>query len=752
MTSVLIGRRLVLPCMFSFLINVALYAQEGGGGPGSEDEDVGCTEECSEPTPPGFEIIAHDGRNIRGVNFIPPYASMVAYDANNLPAPRAVVPAADTIDLVDQIWTGSSSPTAYWWAYDRLPLPTSQIPIGTAPYTINGLETRKPINDIDTMLDTLQALGVNSIRVWLSFPLWRFYKLEKPGQPNKMIDNFADFVARCRQRYIYVVPVVWDMFGADNSLYPEVVTTMDDAFSKTEDAAPLYFPITIPSHGRLRGEWFRFWHNSPGNDIVYTFSGSFNNQPTGVLSVPHVDPPRTITIPPGYYGQMRDYVQELVWAVQSDWSTILFWDVMNEGRTANPETGEPFTGVRDFLVETAKLIKDIDVNAWVIHGGLTVSGNANSGYYFTDPPPGSTVPDEVLFDGIGFQGYTTSRVHVEAQIEGFIEQGGAGDPLDPTDDKLLVSVEAGGGVLAEEAIHWLSCAKRPDLGPDEQGVGFFIFQAFTSVRGGNLIYPEAGFLLPTGQIIPGFERHALAIRDLAINRDGQSWLNSFAVPSTGSSQTFAYREIQVFGKGDMCPQLLTGMTIDLTQLPSTNYDPLNHDPNPQNRLPLVGSSPTAADWAAPSEETVKFMFEMINIAHAVSGVAALDRSASFDAVSNEWSVGEFYAADDYPNNRWSNATILEDLLARKDTVNLLKEHYTERSYATPQNLPLTFSVLMDQLDILRRQYVVTMLRRRFDDAGDEIENEDLEYVGKYDNSEPDADPAGPIWPPSSIGN
>ena len=62
-------------------------------------------------------------------------------------------------------------------------------------------------DEVDAQLGYLAAIGINSVRVWLSYPLW---EEDRGLAANRMVDRFRHFVGLCERHRLYVMPVLWD--------------------------------------------------------------------------------------------------------------------------------------------------------------------------------------------------------------------------------------------------------------------------------------------------------------------------------------------------------------------------------------------------------------------------------------------------------------------------------------------------------------------------------------------------------------
>lgn len=139
--------------------------------------------------------------------------------------------------------------------------------------------------EMEHQLDLIKGLGLNSVRVWLSYPLW----LADRGLPggNRMTDAFVDFLSACSARNLYVVPVLWDdhCYGASPCTEPD--------YSDPGADAPPYANIQhwMPVPGQAKIDQ---WEASKFKDLEFT-----------------------------------EYVRDMVLAAATS-PALLMWDVINE--------------------------------------------------------------------------------------------------------------------------------------------------------------------------------------------------------------------------------------------------------------------------------------------------------------------------------------------------------------------------------------------------------------------------------------
>lgn len=156
---------------------------------------------------------------------------------------------------------------------------------------------------IDEQLRWLKKSGFNTVRVWVSFPYWQYCRLSsdlnatqgpapRTGMSNLHVARFADFVARCTQNGLKVMPVLWDSVYAGGGGSP------------TYGTAPTY--AANLSQANRHG-----WHSNPGEAEI-------PNRLVPNATVPTLNP------------EAIDYVREFMDTFSNYHNTFLVWDVMNE--------------------------------------------------------------------------------------------------------------------------------------------------------------------------------------------------------------------------------------------------------------------------------------------------------------------------------------------------------------------------------------------------------------------------------------
>jgi hypothetical protein len=129
----------------------------------------------------GWENVLPDYTNIRGFNYIPAFPTL---DANPPDLPPGLT------------YTGVTSPVCIWRFW-----------VG---------------KDVDQQLGWLKGLGINAIRVWLSYYVWEHDERVRraTGGSNLFLDRFGELLALAEKHRIYVMPILWDERFAEPSATP----------------------------------------------------------------------------------------------------------------------------------------------------------------------------------------------------------------------------------------------------------------------------------------------------------------------------------------------------------------------------------------------------------------------------------------------------------------------------------------------------------------------------------------------------
>ena len=182
-----------------------------------------------------WEPLREDLGNVRGFNYLPVYPGFDAVDDH---------PATG--------WRGAASKIAIWKWYQS--------------------------GDIETQLTQLRGMGVNGIRVFLEYYVWRDHETLGYTTPeNPMTNSFKHLLKTAEEKRIYVQPVLWDNVYTSpfRSGEPDPVDPMRD---------------------------YRYWTKSPGD-------ANISNQWMDLSG--------------------RSYVEDMIRAA-SQYDSVFCWDIMNE--------------------------------------------------------------------------------------------------------------------------------------------------------------------------------------------------------------------------------------------------------------------------------------------------------------------------------------------------------------------------------------------------------------------------------------
>jgi hypothetical protein len=208
----------------------------------------------------GAEPIRSDYRNVRGVNYVPIYTALHA--------------SPNYYDV--------ASPTAQWHFYHQ--------------HQQNSI-------DLDAQLTWIRRTGFNTIRFFLSSLAWGYYQQNPIGGQNQFLVNFADFIQRCHQHGLHVIPVLWN----DVSTGDTATVRVDPDY---QDLVGLQPP---PPNGLSN---INHWHRDPGSSAITVIQAL-----------------QASTTPPLPFASTTAglYVAQCLAAIPAQHaSTILMWDVMNE--------------------------------------------------------------------------------------------------------------------------------------------------------------------------------------------------------------------------------------------------------------------------------------------------------------------------------------------------------------------------------------------------------------------------------------
>ncbi len=203
----------------------------------------------AQQTEPSWESIDPDLRNVRGMCYLPVYPSLEG-----------------TAD-----YYGVASSTAMWHEYDMhpnaIPQTDGALPQGTAGHVYE-------------QLIWLKKMGINTVRIWISFPLWEYHHDNPTGPVNESVLKWRHFVYLCEKLKMYAMPVIWDSLSFQEPDYLD--------------------PIGIGNRSA--------WHCNPGDDRIAGFVAQ--------------DPTLAGT-------KAEAYLLDLM-AAFSNSDALLMWDIMNE--------------------------------------------------------------------------------------------------------------------------------------------------------------------------------------------------------------------------------------------------------------------------------------------------------------------------------------------------------------------------------------------------------------------------------------
>lgn len=129
--------------------------------------------------PIGRDPILPDYSNVRGVNFLPVFAHL--FD--------------DPPDLPPHLeFRGTASPVAIWRFWD------------TAV--------------VDEQLALLPQLGLNTVRMWTSYAVWKHEERHRGRGENAFLERWVGFLDLCAKHHLWVIPVLWDELIGEPSDVP----------------------------------------------------------------------------------------------------------------------------------------------------------------------------------------------------------------------------------------------------------------------------------------------------------------------------------------------------------------------------------------------------------------------------------------------------------------------------------------------------------------------------------------------------
>ncbi|MCA8950340.1 MAG: cellulase family glycosylhydrolase [Planctomycetes bacterium] len=287
--------------------------------------------------------------------------------------------------------------------------------------------------DVATQLGRLKQIGVNSIRVWLSYPLWKYYDDYPPAgcANNPVIDGLTEFLQVCDAAEMYVVPVLFD---AVSTTSPADIVDPDNVYwSNPEEADKVINAL------RQGG-----WHSAPGEQVIQDIVAQLPTQPFAATSTGR-------------------YVSAVVGALKNE-NALLMWDLFNEPNIDDDPANATAQDYRVFIEQTAQLIRSV-YGTGSYHHPLTVGSIDYSNV------PGA--PDKLVADAIDVLGVHIYTQHREGAAGLTANTSHPGKPI------LCTETGAGGwGQAYEDAINMCDHCPRPDLGAGSAaGLGFMIWGA-----------------------------------------------------------------------------------------------------------------------------------------------------------------------------------------------------------------------------------------------------------------------------------
>lgn len=353
-----------------------------------------------------LHVTPGDYRNVRGFNYI------------------AVYPSLNKIGNVvngSVEWMGVTSPTVMWENYD---------PEGTT-----GDEVHK-------QLWTLKQIGVNTIRVFMSYPCWLHHEeyATRHNTSNAYNKRIADFFARCRHTGLKCVVVLWDNTAIGNLHEPRYGGPND------------YFSENL----------FQFWHSNPGltqlNKLLLKGGGSFAGTPA------------------------ETYLQDIVAAAQTTDSVAVF-EVINEPfALVDPVLGQVIGGttqVVDAATSTPIMLGlpywDHSMHVHARRPEIDILAIHHYAFYATTAALESQV-------------YNATHIRLDPN---------QGTALPVMHKPLLLGENGspGTGHAYTDAFDQAADVPRVDLGPTETGIGFLSFSAMVGWQHGNYPFKHEGGML-----------------------------------------------------------------------------------------------------------------------------------------------------------------------------------------------------------------------------------------------------------------
>lgn len=320
-----------------------------------------------------FEPLKADYSNLRGINYFPAYTT------------GSLTPA---------------SPTGMWLNYD---------------------DVGQTGADVDQQLDWARKCGFNTIRLFLSFPMWYAYRNQTP---NPHVTRFGQVLAKCYAKGIQVMPVLWDT---------------------------ITFSAALPSYTNLQLNELA-WHDNPGDPMITQILGQLPATPFDQTDA-------------GLY--IRAFLAE---AAQHG-STVLMWDAMNEPHLQ----GNHFQWVDATLATIKQYAPMLGATDLTTVGTAGVSDGGTALPAFS---PSVAIAKHPNVDVLCFHFYGQSRAHIETALYDVTYYQDydpvTGQPVVMSFDKPVVLSEAGYpgiGLSYRDTVGYCAGVPHPN-GDGGTGVGF----------------------------------------------------------------------------------------------------------------------------------------------------------------------------------------------------------------------------------------------------------------------------------------
>ncbi|MCA8949191.1 MAG: hypothetical protein KDE27_06800 [Planctomycetes bacterium] len=367
-------------------------------------------EEIHSGVQPGYD----DYQHLRGINYLAAYTEL--YDGDGpqaLSSPIVPGPQVHQFHPDPTVnFTGIGSSTTMWYFYD---------------WPTDASATRAASDQLADQLLWIKRSGFNSVRVFLSFPLWQYYRnttdgidtLTPPrlGSNNLAIQRLEDFLDKCWYHGLRVMPVFWDDVIAGDGGSPATIATTGTDF-----------------HLNLSQDNFTGWHSSPG------IAPTFDNFPVvvsaqGVLTAEGLAYVEEVMAT----FDAADYRREL----------LVAWDAMNE----------PQVWAESLVLATFDAIANYQEAG---NGNVPLRRSKLFSYFVSDRPGRKyllTMAKDPRCDVIGLHPYGQTALTYSSAIY---------DATTPafTPPKPLIFTEVGSpgfAVSYQDTLDYSTLVKRPDL-------------------------------------------------------------------------------------------------------------------------------------------------------------------------------------------------------------------------------------------------------------------------------------------------